>query len=94
MGMSWSSHIRTAMSAAQSVANLEAMKHEGAEGDELGFRLRILGRLNGIEDALIELSKQIEEQGSRLASGNVAELLEQPHLPGDLNDAPDHLDLQ
>ncbi len=94
MGLSWPSHIRTAMSAAQNVANLEAMKHEGADGDELGFRLRVLGRLNAIEDALIELSKQIEEQGSRLASGNVAELLEQPLLPGGLDDVPDHLDLQ
>jgi hypothetical protein len=91
VGLSWPSHIRTAMSAAHNVANLEAMKHEGVDGDELGFRLRVLGRLNGIEDALIELSKQIEEQSSRLESGNVVELLEQPPLPGDV---PDHLDLQ
>ncbi|HEU5214157.1 MAG TPA: hypothetical protein VFU30_01315 [Gaiellaceae bacterium] len=61
MHQSWPNRIRTEMSAQQNLANREAEKYEADGDSEAGFRLRVVGRLNGIEDALVLLSTQIEE---------------------------------
>ena len=61
---SWPERIRQAMVAPQNEANRQAQTLEHAGQGSQAATLRLFGRLNGIEDALIALSEQIEEQAN------------------------------
>ncbi|HTE83953.1 MAG TPA: hypothetical protein VK821_04410 [Dehalococcoidia bacterium] len=61
MGESWPDRIRDAIVAPQLEANEEALKHEQMGDATEGNRVRMFGRMNGIENGLIELSRQLQE---------------------------------
>jgi hypothetical protein len=65
--MSWPDQVKNAMVRPQLHANHQAEKYEATGDVDKGFRVRVFGRINGIEDALIVLSQQLEEM--HLASG-------------------------
>jgi hypothetical protein len=57
----WPTKVKIAMVTPQKKANREAAKLEAAGNPAGGLELRVFGRLNGIEAALLALSEQIAE---------------------------------
>lgn len=64
----WPQRIRAAIVTPQTLANEEAGKTERKGRPQEAITLRLFGRLNGIEDGLIELSMQIEDLRAQLGT--------------------------
>ena len=65
MGESWPDRTRAVIVAPQNEANAKALEHEQMGNATEGNRLRMFGRMNGIENGLIEVSRQLQELRDR-----------------------------